>query len=82
MNKVYEVLESQKYIVTIPSKGIYVAELDTDRIRPKKLTKLKEALHQLVDEAKAIQLAKDDLMQLVEDKYEEEVKNEGLWTSC
>ncbi|UUX34727.1 GntR family transcriptional regulator [Fundicoccus culcitae] len=72
VKKAYDSLESENYITTIPGKGTYVAELDTSKIRAKKIVKIEQELKQLVDEAKSIQLSESELINLINKAFKEE----------
>lgn len=68
----YEGLVREGYIKTIPSKGFYVAEINMDIAREEQLSKIETLLDSAVNIAKANNIARKTINEILDILYEEE----------
>lgn len=71
VKKAYERLEQEDFLMTIPSQGTYVADLDTAQIEAKILAEIDQSLDDITQKAKSIGLTAPDLTQRILEKMEE-----------
>ncbi|KAA9300757.1 MULTISPECIES: GntR family transcriptional regulator [Aerococcus] len=71
VKKAYERLEQEDFLMTIPSQGTYVADLDTAQIEAKILADIDQSLDDITQKAKSIGLTSSDLTQRILEKMEE-----------
>ena len=64
--KAYELLEQEKLIRSVPGKGFYVCEYNTDYLREKQLVMLEKRLGEVIGEAKQAGLDLASFMEMVE----------------
>lgn len=63
--RAYEELEKAGYIHTVPAKGSYVAEKNTQLIRETYLTQIEEHMTQIVSLAASCGLGEEDLVEML-----------------
>lgn len=63
--RAYEELEKAGYVYTVPAKGSYVAEKNTQLVREAYLTRIEELLHQILPLADSCGLSEDDLVEML-----------------
>ena len=66
--RAYEELEREGFIYTVPAKGCYVAQKNTELLREENLKKIEAHMEQIVRLAATCGLSKDDLLEMM--KYE------------
>lgn len=67
----YEELVNEGYVITIPSKGFYVAEINMDIAREEQLNKIENLLDTAVNIAKTNNIAKETINEIIDILYEE-----------
>ena len=72
-----EELEKAGYLNTVPAKGSYVAEKNTQLIRETYLTQIEEHLTQILPLADSCGLGEDDLIDLLHLLYQEHHQPKG-----
>ena len=75
--RAYEELEKAGYLNTVPAKGSYVAEKNTQLIRENYLTQIEEHLTQILPLADSCGLGEDDLIDLLHLLYQEHHQPKG-----
>ncbi len=70
--RAYEELEREGFLISIPGKGSYVAQLQLCQIPKQQLHHMEEALRQSVRLARECHLSLEDLKAMVETIYREE----------
>lgn len=68
--RAYEELEKEGLIRSVAGKGFYVCEYNTDFLREKQLMMLEKRLTEVIQNAKDIGLAKEEVLEMVEALYE------------
>ena len=68
--RAYEELEQEGLIRSVAGKGFYVCEYNTDFLKEKQLMMLEKRLGEVIGEAKAAGLRRDELLEMVEALYE------------
>lgn len=68
----YEELVSEGYVITIPSKGFYVAEINMDVALEEQLNKIESLLDKAVSIAKMNNISKITINEMLDILYEEE----------
>lgn len=68
----YEELEKEGYVETIPGKGTYVANKNTELIREEQLQKVESLIDTAVSIARISKITKEELINIIEILYEEE----------
>ena len=68
--RAYEELEKEGLIRSVAGKGFYVCEYNTDFLREKQLMMLEKRLTEVIQNAKDVGLAKEELLEMVEALYE------------
>lgn len=71
VKKAYETLEQEGFLVTIPSQGTYVADLDIPALNDQVLLQIDQSLEEVAQKAQAINLPLEDLQQMLAEKMEE-----------
>lgn len=71
VKKAYENLEQEKFLMSIPSQGTYVADLDIDLIERKILAEIDAGIEQVIIKAKSIGLSSEEIVQRFSEKVEE-----------
>ena len=66
----YEELEKEGFVVTIPSKGIYVSKINKNIAREEQLNKIEDLLEQAINLAKINNIDKEDILNIL---YEEDL---------
>ncbi len=67
----YEELESEGYVKTIPSKGVYVNTINKNIAREEQLNKIEELLDKAVNLAKINSITKKEINEIINILYEE-----------
>jgi GntR family transcriptional regulator len=70
--RAYEDLEKEGFIVTVPGKGSFVAEQNSEFIREKRLKIIEEKLFVAVSEGRALSLSLEEMLEMLKVIYEEE----------
>lgn len=68
----YEELEKEGYVETIPGKGTYVANKNSEIIREEQLQKVEGLIDTAVSIAKISKITKEEILNMIEIYYEEE----------
>lgn len=68
----YEELEKEGYVETIPGKGTYVANKNTELIKEEQLQKIEGLIDTAVSIAKISGISKEDMKEMLDILYEEE----------
>ena len=63
--RAYEELETAGYIYTVPAKGSYVAEKNTQLVREAYLTRIEEHLQQILPLADSCGLGEEELVEML-----------------
>lgn len=66
----YEELEREGYVETIPGKGVYVANKNTELIREEQLQKIEELMDTAVSIAKISNISKEEIESILDILYE------------
>lgn len=69
--KAYEELEAEGFIISTPGKGSYVAPQNRALMQEVRLKKVEEALEQVVDTARAMQVSREEVEEILRLLYEE-----------
>ncbi len=67
----YEELEREGYVETIPGKGVYVANKNTELIREEQLQKIEELIDTAVSIAKISNISKEEVESILNIIYDE-----------
>jgi GntR family transcriptional regulator len=68
--RAYEELEKEGFIVTLPGKGSFVSETNTEFITEQQIKKIEELIEQAVCLAKSMGLKKDEMFELLNIYFE------------
>ena len=71
----YEELEREGYVETIPGKGVYVANKNTELIREEQLQKIEDLMDTAVSIAKISNISKEEIQSILDILYEEKRKS-------
>ena len=63
--RAYEELEREGFIYTVPAKGCYVAQKNTELLREENLKKIEEHLEQIIRLAATCGLTRGDILEMV-----------------
>ena len=63
--RAYEELEREGFIYTVPAKGCYVAQKNTELLREENLKKIEEHLEQIIQLAATCNLTRADILEMV-----------------
>ena len=63
--RAYEELEKEGFIYTLPAKGCYVAQKNTELLREENLKKIEEHLEQIIRLAATCGLTREDILEMV-----------------
>ncbi len=63
--RAYEELEKEGFIYTIPGKGCYVAQKNTELLREENLKKIEEHMEQIIQLAATCNLTKADILEMM-----------------
>ena len=69
--KAYEEREAEGFIISTPGKGSYVAPQNRALMQEVRLKKVEEALEQAVDTARAMQVSREEVEEMLRLLYEE-----------
>ena len=67
----YEELEREGYVETIPGKGVYVANKNTELIREEQLQKIEDLMDTAVSIARISNISKEEVENILDILYEE-----------
>ena len=67
--RAYEDLEKEGLIRSVPGKGFYVCEYNTDYLMEKQLVMLEKRLVEVIEDAKQAGLSAEDIKEMVETLY-------------
>ena len=70
--RVYEELEKEGFIYTLPAKGCYVAPKNVELLREENLKKIEEHIDEIVRLAASCNLSKQEIMEMVHFSLEEQ----------
>jgi GntR family transcriptional regulator len=70
IKKTWELLEQNGYIYTVAGKGSYVKKNSESMLETKKIETVKQALKDVVDLSKQLDLSKEELLEIVKKLYE------------
>ncbi len=68
----YEELEKEGYVETVPGKGTYVANKNTELIREEQLQKIEGLIDTVVSIAKISKITKEEIRNMLDILYEED----------
>lgn len=68
--RAYEELENEGLIRSVAGKGFYVCEYNTDFLKEKQLMMIEKRFGEVIGEAKAAGLSREELLEMVEALYE------------
>ena len=68
--RAYEELEKEGFIYTLPGKGCFVAEKNTEIIREDNLRKIEEHMDEILKLARTISLTEDDVLEMMKTMME------------
>lgn len=68
----YEELVHEGYVISVPSKGFYVAEINNEVVREELLNKIELLLDEAVNIAKLNSIDKKTILEMINILYEEE----------
>ena len=63
--RAYEELEREGFIYTVPAKGCYVAQKNTELLREENLKKIEEHLEQIIQLAATCNLTRADILEMM-----------------
>ena len=63
--RAYEELEKDGFLYTVPAKGCYVAQKNTELLREENLKKIEEHLEQIIRLAATCGLTREDILEMV-----------------
>ena len=63
--RAYEELEREGFIYTVPAKGCYVAQKNTELLREENLKKIEEHLEQIIRLAATCGLTREDILEMI-----------------
>ncbi len=72
----YEELEKEGYVTMIPSKGIYVAEINKELVKEEQLNKIENFVDKAVTMAKMNGIEEKVIIEMIHILYEEDSENE------
>lgn len=70
--RVYEELDREGYIHTIPGKGTFVATQNIDNIKDKKNKMVEDSLISIIEQCKMLSISRDELIEMINILYEGE----------
>ena len=71
----YEELEKEGFVITVPSKGIYVATINKDLVKERQLTKIEELLKEVLILAKTCDIKQKDIIEILEILSKEDIND-------
>ena len=69
VKKSYEILESEGYIETVPSKGSFVSAKNTEKMRQLAIYEWENKLEEIVKRAKELDISLDEAMEIFKELY-------------
>ena len=69
VKKSYEILESEGYIETVPSKGSFVSAKNTEKMRHLAIYEWENKLEEIVKRAKELDISLDEAMEIFKELY-------------
>lgn len=70
--RAYDELEREGFIYTVPAKGCFVAQQNTEILKEQNLKKIEEHITEIKKLASACKLGKDDIVDIIDIIYEQE----------
>ena len=70
--RAYEELEAEGLIYSVPGKGFYIAEQNTDLLKEKKLRMIENRFTELLAECRQANISKEELLSMIEVLYDEQ----------
>lgn len=68
IKRVYDDLCTEELLISVPSKGIYVSEIDSMKVKQTHLTMLREQIKDILQYAKSVNIKAEDIIQLIEEE--------------
>ena len=72
--RAYEDLEKEGLIYSVPGRGFFVCNRKLEMLKEKKIQELEKRMTELIRDCRAAELDKQDIMDMLDLLYEEEVK--------
>ncbi|MGL4762735.1 MAG: GntR family transcriptional regulator [Sarcina sp.] len=69
--KAYEELERDGFIQTVAGKGSFVSSKNNERLKEITISKIEDSLSEIIKTAKSIDLAEDNLIEVIKILYQE-----------
>ena len=69
--RAYEELEKEGFIYTLPGKGCFVAEKNTELLREENLRKIEEHMDEILKLSRTLNLDKDEILEMMKTMMEE-----------
>ena len=69
--KAYEELERDGFIQTVAGKGSFVSSKNNERLKEITMSKIEDSLSEIIKTAKSIDLAEDNLIEVIKILYQE-----------
>lgn len=70
--RAYEELEREGFIETVPGKGSYVSVQNQELIKEKRIKAVEDTLSEVIAEAKALNISREEIIEMIELFYREE----------
>lgn len=67
--RAYEELEKENLIYSVPGRGFFVCEANTDYLKEKQFVQLEKRMQELLDDCKKSGMTKEELLMMVEELY-------------
>jgi len=71
--RAYEELEEQGLIYSVPGRGFFVCSRKLEMLKEKKIQDIEKHMSELIKECKAAELSKQNMLDMLELLYEEDV---------
>ena len=68
--RAYEELEKENLIYSVPGKGFFVCEANTDYLKEKQYVQLEKRMQELLNDCKKSGMTKEELLMMIEELYE------------
>ncbi|WP_297518759.1 GntR family transcriptional regulator [uncultured Clostridium sp.] len=69
--KAYEELEKDGFIQTVAGKGSFISSKNNERLKEITMSKIEDSLSEIIKTAKSIDLAEDNLIEVIKILYQE-----------
>lgn len=67
--RAYEELEKENLITSVPGKGFFVCEANTDYLKEKQYVMLERRMQELLEDCKKAGMTKEELLMMIEELY-------------